>query len=160
MFHISSSAGRTGPTLRRGCYHSFQHPRSCLLQRGSCNRTRRPRSLRRGRPIDRHTVPRPPHWLPDPLSLLHTLRHGSKLTGTLGCARCPVTRREAQSSYPTGTEPTGRLPRRSSQLRAGASANLRKCPLDLSTAKSAAEGRQSWIRQLANEAVAPQMSDR
>jgi hypothetical protein len=123
--------------------HPFQHPRSCLLQRGSCNRTRRPRSLRRGRPNDRHAVPRPPHRLPDPSSLLHTLRHGNELTGTLGCARCPVTRREARSPYPTGTAPTGRLPRRSGQLRAGASANRRKCPLDLSTAKSAAEGRQS-----------------
>ena len=64
----------------------YQHPRSCLLQRGSCNQTRRPRSLRRGRPNDRHAVPRPPHRLPDPSSLLHTLRHGSELTGTL----CPL----------------------------------------------------------------------
>jgi hypothetical protein len=40
-----------------------------------------------------------------------------------------------------------------------ANVGRRKCQLDLSTAKCAAEGRQCWVRQQADEVVAPQMSD-
>jgi hypothetical protein len=57
--------------------------------------------------------------------------------------------------------PTGQLPRRSSQLRAGRKRQPKEM-LDLSAAKRAAEGRQCRpcrVRQRADGAVAPQMSD-